>query len=649
AIGENNLEIHKRIRIGNSMILTSQGTAFLHAGQEYGRTKQWLGEGVPEQKYHEFTDVDGNPFGYFVHDSYDSSDAINKFDWEKATNKIEFAVNATTRTFTQGLIDLRKSTNAFRLGEKALVDTNVSLLDLPEMQDSDLVIAYENVSTDKTGNYYVFVNADNKARTLTLGEYNFSDGVILVDNDEAGTKKVSKESGFTLSKDALTIEPLTTIVIKLDRKATEEPKDNGNGGSQPSHPTPPPAPGKPHTIQLPAHAAEVVKEKNPSGMIEVITKIVPGKVKEIVDAMTTEKFIIPVKLEKPAAGEMVKAQVPGSLFIEALKKTKRAMIEIQTDEASYKLPASEIDISDLAKQLGVAESDVQITISVNVVKSPSTKAKVVSDVVEFHLEAVAGDKKVTITDFGSFVEREIVGKNEFDPKISVAVKFNQDGTFTSLPTLFNGNVATVKSLTNSTYAIVEQNKTFPDVDNKNWAEESIEKLASKYIIAGKANGTYAPAEDITRAEFTVLLVRALGLPAKEYDNSFSDVKGSEWFNTNGELMAAVQYGLVVGKDDGTFAPYEKLTRTQAAVMIARAMELKFLNFDPANLDSAQKLTEFKDANKFSNRSKLGIEAVYQAGIMAGKKNGTFDPYGYTKRDQMAKILAAFLEKSKLID
>jgi pullulanase/glycogen debranching enzyme len=83
-IAENNLEIHKRIRIGNSMILTSQGTAFIHAGQEFGRTKQWLGEGVPEQKYHELSDSDGNSFGYFIHDSYDSSDAINKFDWEKA-------------------------------------------------------------------------------------------------------------------------------------------------------------------------------------------------------------------------------------------------------------------------------------------------------------------------------------------------------------------------------------------------------------------------------------------------------------------------------------------------------------------------------------------------------------------------------------
>jgi len=253
AIAENNLEIHKRIRIGNSMILTSQGTAFLHAGQEYGRTKQWLGEGIPEQKYHEFKDGEGNPFGYFIHDSYDSSDAINKFDWEKATNKKEFAVNTTTRKYTEGLIKLRKSTNAFRLGDKELVDTNVFLLDIPEMQDSDLVIAYENVSTDDTGNYYVFVNADNQSRTFTLGEYDFSDGVILVDNDEAGTKKVKKQSGFTLSQDVLTIYPLTTVVIKMDRRATEEPKKNKKRGNKP---TLPPGAGKPKV-------KEVLKEKNP--------------------------------------------------------------------------------------------------------------------------------------------------------------------------------------------------------------------------------------------------------------------------------------------------------------------------------------------------------------------------------------------------
>ena len=81
AVKKHQEEIQKRIRLGNTLILTSQGIAFLHAGQEYGRTKQWLADGVPEDKY---TVVPkGSKHPYFIHDSYDSTDAINMFDWVK--------------------------------------------------------------------------------------------------------------------------------------------------------------------------------------------------------------------------------------------------------------------------------------------------------------------------------------------------------------------------------------------------------------------------------------------------------------------------------------------------------------------------------------------------------------------------------------
>jgi pullulanase/glycogen debranching enzyme len=227
AIPENNLEIHKRIRIGNSMILTSQGTAFIHAGQEYGRTKPWKAEGVPEQKYHELKDESGIPFGYFIHDSYDSSDAINMFDWSKATDEYKYTVNNITRNYTEGLIALRSSTNAFRLGDTELVNSNVTLINAPEIMKKDLFIGYKNVSTDGTGTYYVFVNADNKKRTITLGE-NLNRGTVLVDSDEAGTNRVSERSGFRLTSHNITIDPLTTVIVKMDPEDGKKEKAKKN-------------------------------------------------------------------------------------------------------------------------------------------------------------------------------------------------------------------------------------------------------------------------------------------------------------------------------------------------------------------------------------------------------------------------------------
>ncbi|WP_409252063.1 pullulanase [Bacillus sp. SCS-153A] len=231
-VPENNLEIHKRIRIGNAMVLTSQGTAFIHAGQEFGRTKQWRAEAeTAPYKSTYMEDENGNPFKYpyFIHDSYDSSDIINRIDWEKATNEELYPVNNVTREYTAGLIKLRRSTDAFRLGSKELIDRNVTLLDDPEIKEEDLLIAYQAKATNGDV-YYVFINADSKARTLTLDE-DLTDAVVLVDQDEAGVEKVSEKTGFSLTAHSISLDPLTTVVVKaggnIEVKGPEKGTEKG--------------------------------------------------------------------------------------------------------------------------------------------------------------------------------------------------------------------------------------------------------------------------------------------------------------------------------------------------------------------------------------------------------------------------------------
>ena len=77
----------------NLMVLTAQGTSFIHSGQEYAGTKQFrdpayrypVSEDKVPNKAHLLVDEKGNPFDYpyFIHDSYDFSDAINHFDCTK--------------------------------------------------------------------------------------------------------------------------------------------------------------------------------------------------------------------------------------------------------------------------------------------------------------------------------------------------------------------------------------------------------------------------------------------------------------------------------------------------------------------------------------------------------------------------------------
>lgn len=426
------------------------------------------------------------------------------------------------------------------------------------------------------------------------------------------------------------------------------------GGGTPSDPGNPSS-GQ-HVITLPEKAAEVVKENNPSGQVYVVTKVVPEKVAEVINAITATQYVIPLQLEKPVTGEASRAQVPASLVTGAFKQNNKALIEVISAEgANYKLPVSQLNIAELAKKLGVTEENLVINLSVNTVATSEVQGtvtknnlKLASNVVEFTIEVVGGNKTEIVSKFTTYVERDIVGSKTFNKKNSVAVKINDNGTFSPIPTLFEGNVATVKSLTNSKYTIVENSKTFSDVSQSSWAKSYIDTLASKYIVYGKTNDNYDPSALMTRAEFAVLLVRALGLPKSQYDGSFKDVTGIEWFAKSGELTAAVQYGIVRGVTADKFDANAKVTRAQAAVMIQRAMEIEFLNYDVSKLNKSKKLSDFKDNQKIGSWAQAGVEAVYQAGIVSGKGDN-FDPNGYTQRQEMAKILANFLVSSKLMN
>lgn len=223
-------EIHQRIRLGNLMVLTSQGTSFIHAGQEFGRTKQFRDDDYKQEvaeapnKSTFMESEDGTPFDYpyFIHDSYDSTDAINMIEWDKATDEEAYPIHNQTREYTTGLIELRRSTDAFSLGTMDEITERVSLIDAPEINEQDLIIGYRTDSTDDTGEYFVFVNTDDQARTLTMNDVDLTEGVVVVDDNESGTVEVADPTGFALSAQHITIDPLTAIVVKIGGKTAAD-------------------------------------------------------------------------------------------------------------------------------------------------------------------------------------------------------------------------------------------------------------------------------------------------------------------------------------------------------------------------------------------------------------------------------------------
>jgi hypothetical protein len=516
----------------------------------------------------------------------------------------------------------------------------------------DMLLTY--IATVETNYLNSLIGLDVSKISETTVYLKFVDAVFLTENTTPANKLVgTKFFGLVDSFEVLHVLQKVSKETDPNGVARKELISALNKLQSPSDPgtppvTPPvitPGPGS-------TGVTEIIKETSPSGAVVVVTRILDNKVNELVNLITPTNQILPINLEIPKAGETVKALIPGKFFIEAAKKNPNTIIEIKAEGASYKLPVSQINVVEIATKLGVTAADLQILVSVNTVELPEfqKEIKLNSKVVEFTIEAVSGNKKESIDTFTEYVARTIVGEQTFDSNKSTAVRVNADGSVSSVPTLFDNKTATFHSLTNSTYTVIENNFTFPDVDNKkNWAEGYIETLANKLIINGKPNGSFAPSEEMTRAQFTVLLVKALALPGEKYEQKFKDVKASDWFNLNGELAAAIKYGIIAGKPDGSFAPNEKVTRAQAAIMFNRAMKLGFVRYDMTKLDKTKRVTDFLDVAKMNEESKVAIEAIYQAGIINGKPDSTFDPNGKTRRDQMAKMLAEFLISAKLMN
>ncbi len=53
-------------------------------------------------------------------------------------------------------------------------------------------------------------------------------------------------------------------------------------------------------------------------------------------------------------------------------------------------------------------------------------------------------------------------------------------------------------------------KLFPDVNSNHWAAAQIKELSEMGVIVGYPDGTFKPDDNVTRAEFAVMAIKALG-------------------------------------------------------------------------------------------------------------------------------------------
>lgn len=142
---------------------------------------------------------------------------------------------------------------------------------------------------------------------------------------------------------------------------------------------------------------------------------------------------------------------------------------------------------------------------------------------------------------------------------------------------------------------------------------------------------------ITRAEFVARLIAELSLPLENPDKpSFLDVSKKYWAYPY--IETAKKQGIIEKKKNKLFYPRKKITRAQAAVMVAKALKL-----------TAETDLKFSDLEN-ATWAVPSIKKVVAAGIFKGYADNTFRPgkfllrsEGLTVMTRVSKLLASSRE------
>lgn len=185
---------------------------------------------------------------------------------------------------------------------------------------------------------------------------------------------------------------------------------------------------------------------------------------------------------------------------------------------------------------------------------------------------------------------------------------------------------------------------FTDVTDGEWYHEYAEQMAGHGFMGGFGDGTFGGEHAITRGQFAGIMARMMGLEAADAA-SFTDTAG---FWGAGAIGALARHGIVAGYADGSFGPYDDITRAQMAAMMARAWEWMELNgagpgTDDADMARLREQMRERLHDVDGNWAEDHIAHMFGLGVIQGDQNGMFRPQATTTRAQASAMMWRWYE------
>lgn len=390
--------------------------------------------------------------------------------------------------------------------------------------------------------------------------------------------------------------------------------NNESGGSIP--PTPVPVPTPEGTVII--DPGQLTKSENGRTTVEI-----PANTTEIKLPGNTADLIQRNNLD--IKSDALTLSIPS----EVLKQLTRTLSADELKGGTISLKMSPLSIAD-AKELINKSS-----------QSANTVNKLFGDVFEFNLSIQTADgKTINLSKFDKPIKLEFKISPSMNPKLAGIYYLANDGKLVYVGGKVNHGVITAEINHFSKYALLEVTKTFTDVPSGHWASNVIKELAAKQILTGTSATTFEPGRSVTRAEFTVLLVRALKLTEKG-EMTFTDVKSGEWYAD--AVSIAVKAGIVQGKSATLFDANAQITREEMVTLLLRAYEFK------KGKAVGTATHSFSDVDQVSLWAVEFVKTALSLNLIQGRSADKFDPQGITTRAEAAQVLYNLLVATQAIE
>lgn len=173
--------------------------------------------------------------------------------------------------------------------------------------------------------------------------------------------------------------------------------------------------------------------------------------------------------------------------------------------------------------------------------------------------------------------------------------------------------------------------------NGHWAVDFVAYCNRQGILKGSTDSSgkqvYRPDDSMTRQEFTVALIRFLGVDSSQYADvvlPFDDAGSIADWALN-DMKAAYAMGLVTGSSSGgklLANPKATITRQEAMTILGRTQPKGY---------AEDSLASFSDSAQVGGWAREYIAAMVARGVISGS-NGKLNPTGTVTRAQVAKML-----------